>query len=189
VCVCVCLCVCVCVCVFVCVKLNRIHKYMPYRELSVTTKCTTLQPRCCTNRGSYNRVIFSFCSLSMYLYLTENTLCCCRCCCCCCCSCTLDPDLFLGLRRVPHRQLKCEWCIQQFSHSVTSCVEISILRWKSEIFDDALKQRANLCSNSQASVRQKYNTLLILLAIYKLPRKLMSWAIHYKNEICLFGIF
>jgi hypothetical protein len=59
-------------------------------------------------------------------------------------------------------------------HSVTSCVEKGILRWKGETVDGALKRLANLCNNSQANVRQKYNMRVILLAIYKLPRKIMS---------------
>jgi hypothetical protein len=38
------------------VVLSRLQKHVPYGELVDTTEHITLQPRCCANRGRYNRI-------------------------------------------------------------------------------------------------------------------------------------
>jgi hypothetical protein len=39
-----------------CVVLSKAEKHEPYGKLVGTTECVTLQTRCCTNRGPYNRI-------------------------------------------------------------------------------------------------------------------------------------
>jgi len=41
---------------FMCVVLSKVEKHVLYGELSGTTECITLYPRCRTNRGCFNMV-------------------------------------------------------------------------------------------------------------------------------------